>query len=399
MVVSLVVSTLCYPGVLNFARKHGILDNPDNRKLQRRPVPVMGGVVVYAGILVSGLILNSLMYSDILAYGLISMAVMMLIGVWDDVKDLSVGIRFTIEIVLVTVFILATGTYIDDFHGVWGIYKIHPYIGVPFSVFVGVGIMNAVNLIDGMDGYLSGYGVLACICFGLALWSAGSLEMGCLAIIVVGALLPFFLHNVFGIQSKMFIGDGGTLMLGMLMTVLVFFTMSSKHHGIVLMEKGVGLAAFIMAVLCIPVFDMARVFLLRILRGKSPFRPDRNHLHHLFIDMGFSHFGAALSIIMINTMVVLIWMVSWILGASIDVQTYVVLGLGIIVTFGLYNFVKIQQYGGPINETGSPQGTRLWHAMAKLGSYTKLEEGRFWKMMRCLIDGPLSGLHSSENKS
>jgi hypothetical protein len=259
--------------------------------------------------------------------------------------------------------------------------------------------MNAVNLIDGMDGYLSGYGVLACICFGLALWSAGSLEMGCLAIIVVGALLPFFLHNVFGIQSKMFIGDGGTLMLGMLMTVLVFFTMSSKHHGIVLMEKGVGLAAFIMAVLCIPVFDMARVFLLRILRGKSPFRPDRNHLHHLFIDMGFSHFGAALSIIMINTMVVLIWMVSWILGASIDVQTYVVLGLGIIVTFGLYNFVKIQQYGGPINETGSPQGTRLWHAMAKLGSYTKLEEGRFWKMMRCLIDGPLSGLHSSENKS
>lgn len=398
MVVSLVVSALCYPVVLNFARKHDILDNPDHRKLQRRPVPVMGGVVVYIGVLVSGFILNLLMYSDILTFGLISMTVMMLIGVWDDVKDLSVWIRFMIEIVLVTVFILVTGTYIDDFHGVWGVYKLHPYIGIPLSVLAGVGIINAVNLIDGMDGYLSGYGVLACICFGLALWSAGSLEMGCLAIIVVGALLPFFLHNVFGIQSKMFIGDGGTLMLGMLITVLVFFTMSSKHHGIVLMEKGVGLAAFTMAVLCIPVFDMARVFLLRILRGKSPFRPDRNHLHHLFIDMGFSHFGAALSILMINTMVVLIWLVSWILGASINVQTYIVLGLGIIVTFGFYNLMKIQQYGGPIDEKGCPQRTRLWHAMVKLGDYTKLEDGRFWQMMRSLIDGPLSGLHSSEKK-
>lgn len=398
MVVSLVVSTLCYPVLLNFARMHGIMDNPDNRKLQRRPVPVMGGVVVYIGILVSGLILNSLMYSSILTYGLIGMTVMMLIGVWDDVKDLSVGLRFMIETALVTVFVLVTETYIDDFHGLWGVYKLHTYIGIPFSVFAGLTIINAVNLIDGMDGYLSGYGMLACICFGLALWSAGSLEMGCLAIIVVGALLPFFLHNVFGIQSKMFIGDGGTLMLGMLITVLVFFMMSSKHQGIVLMEKGVGVAAFVMAVLCIPVFDTARVFLLRILRGRSPFRPDRNHLHHLFIDMGFSHFGAALFILMINTMVVLIWMVSWRLGASIDVQMYIVVGLGFSLTFGFYNLMKKQQYGGPIDEKGCPQGTCLWHTMVKLGGYINIEGGRLWQMMRYLMDGPLSGSHSFEKK-
>lgn len=387
--VSMVVSLIAYPLVLRYAKTHGIVDNPNARKLQRVPIPVMGGVVVYAGIIAGGFLLNLWLHNEVLIYGLAGMTLMMLIGVWDDVKDISVVLRFIIEIALVSAFILLTDTYIDNFHGLWGIYELPEWISYPLSIVAGVGLINAVNLIDGVDGYSSGYGMLASICFGLVYWTVWSPTMVCLTLIVIGALLPFFLHNVFGVKSKMFIGDGGTLMLGMLMTVYAFFSMSSKQRCDTLENEGLGLAAFTLAVLCIPVFDTVRVMSMRILRGRSPFSPDKTHLHHLFIDMGFSHLGAALFILLINTLVVLAWMLSWKLGASVDMQFYIVMAFGMSVTFGFYKLMKIQQNGGPVDEEGYPQGTGLWHLMVKLGSFTHREDKRFWRVMRWLMDGPL----------
>ena len=389
--VSLVVSLMAYPLVLKYARAHGIVDNPNARKLQRVPIPVMGGVVVYAGILIGSIILNMFMHSQIMVYGLMGMTMMMVIGVWDDIKDISATLRFVIEIALVTVFILVTDTYIDDFHGLWGVNALPAWVSYPLSIVGGVGIINAVNLIDGVDGYSSGYGMLACMCFGLAFWTVWSMTMVCLTMIVIGALLPFFLHNVFGVKSKMFIGDGGTLMLGMLMTVYTFFALSSNQRCDSLEDKGIGLVAFVLAVLCIPVFDTLRVMTLRIMRGKSPFKPDKTHLHHLFIDMGFSHLGAALFILFINAMVVLVWVLTWQMGWSIDAQFYTVVILGFLVTFGFYKFMKVQQNGGHIDEEGYPEGSAIWFAMCKVGNWTHREKKRSWAIMRELMDGPLMG--------
>lgn len=282
-----------------------------------------------------------------------------------------------------------TDTYIDDFHGFWGINELPTAVGYGFSIFAGVGLINAVNLIDGVDGYSSGYGMLASACFGIAFWSVWSPVMTSLTLVAMAALLPFFLHNVFGARSKMFIGDGGTLMLGMLITVYTFFAMSSNHRCDNVEDAGVGLGAFCLAVLCIPVFDTLRVMTMRILRGRSPFSPDKTHLHHLFIDMGFSHLGAALFILFINFMVVMIWLASWKLGASVDVQTYIVISLGFAVTFGFYKLMKMQQNGGPVDEEGYPQGTKLWHLMVRLGEFTHREDKRFWRFLRYLVDGPL----------
>ena len=387
--VALVTSAAVFPWALSFAKRHGIVDNPNARKLQRVPVPVFGGVVVYSGILAGGLLLNMLAYSDVLMYGLIGMTVMMMIGVWDDTKDISATLRFVIEIGLVAVFIVVTDTYIDDLHGLWGVHELPVWVSYPLSIVAGVGIINAVNLIDGVDGYSSGYGMLASLCFGIAFWTVWSTTMVCLTLVVIGALLPFFLHNVFGAKSKMFIGDGETLMLGMLMAVFVFFAMSSKQQCDRLADDGVGLAAFTLAVLCIPVFDTVRVMTMRILRGTSPFKPDKTHLHHLFIDMGFSHLGAALFILLINLMVVLVWVASWKLGASIDVQTYIVVALGLAVTFGFYKLMKVQQNGGPVDEEGYPQGTKLWHAMCKVGNWTHREQKRSWQVLRDMMDGSI----------
>jgi hypothetical protein len=212
-----------------------------------------------------------------------------------------------------------------------------------------------------------------------------------MTMIVTGALIPFFLHNVFGAKSKMFIGDSGTLMLGMMMVVMSFYALSSTGSLDAMETKDICIPAFVAAVLCIPVFDTLRVMTLRILRGRSPFKPDKTHLHHLFIDMGFSHLGAALFILFINAMVVLVWVLTWQMGWSIDAQFYTVVILGFLVTFGFYKFMKVQQNGGHIDEEGYPEGTVIWFAMCKVGNWTHREKKRSWAIMRELMDGPLLG--------
>lgn len=390
-VVAMLTSAIVFPFALKFARRHGIVDNPNARKLQRVPVPVFGGVVVYSGILAGGLVLMLLTPHMTLLWGLVTMAVMMAIGTWDDIRDLPASLRFFIEILLVSGFIGITGIYIDNLHGLWGIYELTAWIGIPLSVFAGVGIINAINLIDGVDGYSSGYGMMSCFCFAIAFWMVWSPVMVCMTLVVAGALLPFFMHNVFGVKSRMFIGDGGTLMLGMMMVVMAFHAMSGKGRLGLMEQQGFCIPAFLVAVGCIPLFDTLRVMTMRMLRGKSPFKPDKTHLHHLFIDMGFSHLGAAMFILTINAAVVGIWLIAWKLGWSFEVQMYIVLALGISVTFGFYKFMKIQQDGGPVDEEGYPKGTRLWLFMRSIGDWTHRENKQVWIVMRDIMDGPMLG--------
>ena len=393
-VVAMVTSMVVFPWALKYARLHNIVDNPSNRKLQRMPVPVFGGVVVYAGILVAGVVLSCFLWSSVMLTGFIGMTILLIIGLWDDMKDISVLLRLMIEIALVIGFIMLTGVYIDDLHGLWGVNTLPDEVAIPLSVLYGVGLINAVNLIDGVDGYSSGYCMMACMLFGLCYWNVWSPTMVCTTLIVIGALWSFFMHNVFGQKSRMFMGDGGTLMLGMMMTVCSFYALSSTQQCGVLDDRNLSLVAFVLAVMCIPVFDTLRVMALRILRGRSPFSADKTHLHHLFIDIGFSHLGAASFILLINMMVVMAWFVSWKMDASVDVQFYIVVALGFLVTFGFYKLMKVQQNGGPVDDEGYPQGTALWHMMQRLGVLTHREKGPVWRALRKLVDGPLLGGNS-----
>lgn len=385
--IAFIISLLVFPKALRFAKRNGIVDNPNARKLQRVPVPVMGGVAVYAGLLMATLVIVGITRNYKLFYIIGAMTVMLSIGVWDDIKNLPATLRFMVEIALVWGLMALNGKYIDSFHGLWGLQEVDVFISMPLSLLAGVGIINAINLIDGVDGYSSSYGILANVIFSFIFFTVGYNTLGLLSMACACAIIPFFFHNVFGRRSKMFFGDGGTLMLGALMTVFVFSVLSSKTVCVVLATKGIGIVALVLAILAIPVFDTLRVMSARIVRGKSPFHPDKTHLHHLFIEMHFSHIGTSFSILMIQTFIILMWLVSWLLGASVDVQLYVVLLLGIGVTFVFYRFMKIQQQGGTVDEDGIPSGTRLWKAMCKLGEKTHMERKGVWTFMEHLVDG------------
>ncbi len=329
-----------HPKVLKIAILKNIVDNPDARKLQRNPVPVMGGVAVFFGIVI-GLCSSKAIFDSANTFMLISaMMIMLYIGTMDDIIDLSPSSRFLVEIAVIAWLMYASKSSMNCFGGLWGIDTIPATASYALTIFAAVGIINAINLIDGVNGLSSGFCFMSSVLFAIFFHITGNQVMTTLAISAAGAIVPFFLHNVFGQSSKMFIGDGGTLVIGTMMAMFVMNILGANPGCATLAAKGVGLIPFTLAVLSIPVFDTLRVMSTRILHKKSPFHPDKTHLHHMFIDLGFSHIGTTVSILSLNFLIVVAWFASYKLGASIDVQLYIVVALSILTTFVLYLYAK-----------------------------------------------------------
>ena len=143
-----------------------------------------------------------------------------------------------------------------------------------------------------------------------------------------------------------------------------------------------GLIPFALAVMSVPVFDTLRVMSTRMYRGLSPFHADRTHLHHLYIEMGFSHVGAAVSIVFTNFLTVMLWLLTWKLGASIDIQFYVVVFLSFMSTFGFYWFVKWNK----------KHDTRLYAFFCRMGTHTHLERKGFWLFIQRMVDVNVFGI-------
>jgi len=370
-----------YPLVLRMARVWKIYDCPDKRKLQREPVPVLGGLAVYSAIFMSCLVLSAISFSVKLVWMLTATAILLLVGILDDKRKLSVSVRFTIEVLAIGFLVLCNGNSIDTLGGIWGIGAIPVYISLPLSILTGAGIINAINLIDGVDGYSSSYAILVCLCFSAIFYISRIHFLGILTLICAGAMFPFFLHNVFGRTSKMFIGDGGTLMIGTLITVFCFSILKKNSYCFFRLHilYNVGLAPLVLAILSISIFDTLRVMFTRIISGHSPFHPDKTHLHHLFIDMGFSHLGTTISLLLLNLLVMADWFAAWKCGASVTMQLYVVVFFTLLNTFGLYTFMRYQER---ING-------RIYRMMCALGRKTHWENTWIWRYLQKIVDGEL----------
>ena len=364
-----------HPYILKVAITKNIVDNPDARKLQRVPVPVLGGLNVVFGVLTGVMAFNLFGNFYDLFPVFASIIIILIIGLMDDMISLTPRVRFVVEIILVLFLIFTTGYQINDFHGLWGLQEVPLYLSVPLTVVASVGIINAINLIAGVDGYSSGYSIVSCALFGTMFYAMDNIRMVTLAAIVATSLVPFFFHNVFGKHSKMFIGDAGTLSLGIVFSMFVAPILSVSPGGKPV-DPNMGLVPFTLAVLCVPVFDTLRVMSARIYRGKSPFHPDKTHLHHLFIELGFSHIGTTISIITANLLVVLCWFVAYRCGLSVDVQLYIVIALGIGITFIFYPFTKRQ----------IQKNTAYYRALHRLGEATQIKRTGFWLFLQKWVD-------------
>lgn len=374
--VAFIATNWVHPKILKIAILKNLVDNPDERKLQRRPIPVMGGIAVFFGI-VAGLCSSQITFFSPAVFVLIAaMTIMLYVGTIDDILDLSPYTRFLIEIAVVAFIMLVNNNGINCFWGLWGLDVIPMWIAAPLTIFAAVGIINAINLIDGVNGLSSGFCFMASVMFAIMFYFSGNTTMMILATSAAGAIIPFFLHNVFGYNTRMFIGDGGTLVIGTMMSMFVINILKDTSLSAPFAQEGMGLIPFTLSVLAVPVFDTLRVMSARIIRGNSPFNPDKTHLHHLFIELGFSHIGTTVSILSLNFLVIVAWFVAYKMGASVDAQLYIVLTLSILITFVFYKFAKVQ----------IANDTKMLKILQGIGKLMQFEKKGIWKWVQNIVD-------------
>ena len=322
------------------SRKH-LWDVPDARKIHHFTVSRLGGVafspmVVFALAMLAEV--NSLLGFDEmltamsqemseLCLALCAVIVLALAGLEDDLIGIKYQSKFFFQI-LSGIFLVTGGLWVCSLHGVAGIYGIPLWLGAPFTVLLVVFIINAMNLIDGVDGLASGLGSVACLSFGLTLFLLGERIYAVLAFAVLGVLVTFYFFNVFGNAErgrKIFMGDTGSLTLGFVLSLLaVKLTMCSSSEAILEVDPMV--AAF--SPLLVPCLDVLRVYLHRVRNGRNPFLPDKNHIHHKLMALGMTQrgvrltlFGVSLAFIIANISLSLLVNINWIVLGDVIVYT------------------------------------------------------------------------------
>lgn len=379
--VSMMMTFWIYFKILAIAKAKNLVDNPDARKLQKRPVPVMGGIAVFFGVLCGTLLATCIWECDSILPIVIAMSMMLYIGAIDDIIDLTPRNRIIIEVLAILGIIYGEGACIDSLHGLWGIETFSWWIGVPLTVFAGVGIINAMNMIDGVNGLSSGLCITFSIMFGVAMFRAHDYPNAMLAFVYAAALLPFLLHNVLGKTSKMFIGDAGTMTMGILMTWYVI-QMLRDDHAFHWMRYVVGqqlsLVALTLAILAVPIGDTLRVMVQRIFKGQSPFKADKTHLHHMLLSYSDSHSLTSLMEIGIAILIAAIWAIAFKTHCSIDAQFYIVLISAAILVWGTYAYLSIQDK----RDSTASFRIRKW--------LTKMRQGdkNWWNKLQRFIDTP-----------
>ena len=370
---SMAVVAIIHPWLVRIAKLKNIVDNPNARKLNKEPIPTLGGVAVFFGVIFGlGLAGYYIERIDLQFEIIIAMMIMLYTGVGDDILELSPRTRFLSQIFTVCLMMFLCGIYIDDFHGLWGIYALPRPIAVVLTILSCVGIINAINLIDGVDGLCSGYGMFASLLFAICFLRMGDVSYAVFAFTTFGALIPFWLHNTFGKSSKMFLGDGGSLILGFICSLFVTHVVQSGQE--VVTGSTISLT---LAVLAVPVFDTLRVMTARMMQRRSPFSPDKTHLHHMFIRLGFSHVITALNVIAINALVVLAWHMCNVWDCSPEMQLYITVLSGMLSTTGLY-------YGMEYMEK---HHTATYEKLQQLVAKYSLRRSGFLLKLQQILDG------------
>lgn len=335
--VAMVASWSIQSLLLKIAYEKQMVDKPNHRKLNLRPVPVLGGVGVFFGLMfslgIAGYYIAEITFHHEL---IIALVMMLMIGVADDAVGLSAWTRIFVESIAIVMLVLLCGEYPISMFGVWGQYYIPPMIAVVIMLFVGIGVINAVNMIDGIDGLCAGYIALCALIYGLGFMIIGEREFAVLAFATMGAIVPFLWRNLFGGRRKMFLGDGGSLVLGLM---LVMFVVRFVNSAGAAMQGYV--VSFSVAMLAIPVFDTLRVMLRRIGRGVSPFTADKSHLHHKFIELRCSHLTTSVAILFLQLFVVCVWMACYCVDAGSELTLYIVILVGAALTWGLYPILEL----------------------------------------------------------
>ncbi|HEX6333279.1 MAG TPA: MraY family glycosyltransferase [Flavisolibacter sp.] len=296
-----VVSMILMPPLIKVIHRFNLFDVPDLRKEHTLPIPTMGGIASCIGMAIGALLWFRFTNDIFTVSFFFSMAILFAIGIMDDLRNLPARYKLVIQIAIAAL-IAFSGVRITSFNGLFGLQEIPISAQYTLTIIAITGITNAFNLIDGIDGLAGGLGFMSLIMLGIFLTLCGDANYAVIAFALAGGLLGFLYYNFN--PARIFMGDTGSLVLGFVTSVLCIRLIQINPEGATTVLPHA--PVFALSIVAIPVFDTLRVFALRTWQGKSPFTPDKAHIHHLLTNNGWSHSFSAKLICGVHAMVLLL---------------------------------------------------------------------------------------------
>lgn len=298
-ITAFTITYIIVPSVIGVAKVKKLVDVPGHRAAHFVPTPSLGGIAIFAGTVFAITLWTPFSYFANLQYILAAMIIIFLIGAKDDIVPMSPSRKLGGQILVALILVFRADVIIDNFYGLFGIHELYEWFSVLFSIFVIILLINAFNLIDGINGLAASIGITVSLVFGTWFFLIERVELAMVAFALTGALIAFLKYN--WTPADIFMGDTGSMLVGFVCTILAIKCLET-HNGYFaekLIEKpylGIykmeAAPAVVIGILIIPLFDTLRVFTTRILKGRSPFMPDKTHTHHFLLNTGLSHIQA-----------------------------------------------------------------------------------------------------------
>ncbi|WP_111682119.1 MraY family glycosyltransferase [Winogradskyella tangerina] len=304
-VLAFFIAYQSFPTILYIAKTKQLVDEPDSRSLHSNKVPTLGGIGIFLSLIVLMTLVGAFLNTKVLLLVMGGLTILFFLGLKDDLTVLSARKKFIGQLFAALLLIVFTDTRIIGFSKILDVDMLPYWISIGFTLFVYILIINAFNLIDGVDGLAGTIALSVSIVFAILFVRNGALSLATISAALGGSLVAFLRLN-FSDKNKIFMGDTGSMIVGYLIAIFTisFINMAQIDETSSYYRASPALA---LALLYYPLMDTLRIFFVRVfIHKKSPFKADRNHIHHRFIDKGYSHLVTTLMISGINLVIIII---------------------------------------------------------------------------------------------
>ncbi len=330
-VIGFILVVIAVPQIILVAKEKRLFEPFEQRKIHTKIIPPLGGIAIFIGFTLSSIIATDGISFDSLKYIIASVIIMFFIGLKDDLTNVTARKKLVVQIFAAIILITLGNVRFTNLHGILGAHEIGYLTSLILTTFTMVVIINAFNLIDGIDGLASGLAMLAASTFGAWFFMEGNIQFSILSFSLVGSLAGFFLYNVFGSRNKLFMGDTGSLIIGLVISALVvkFNEFNIDKTALFAIDAAPSVS---FAIIIVPLIDTLRVMTIRIAHKHSPFSPDKNHIHHNLFALINSHLKVTIIIVLANALFITFALLLNKMSLNVNLQFILIFLSGVLIS-------------------------------------------------------------------
>ncbi|MDR5589346.1 MraY family glycosyltransferase [Christiangramia sp. SM2212] len=336
------------PKVLWVTKEKNLMKTINERSSHDKLIPNFGGVAFFMVLVLVISILQSVKTTFTGNHLIVAATLLFMVGLKDDLVISTARVKLFGQLSAAFFLVFSPELQITSLHGLFGISEVPEVIGYFISAFIVIAVINAYNLIDGIDGLASMAGIVMSLAFALAFYSSGNPYFVLISVTVAGILAAYLRFNFSRGKNKIFMGDSGSLIIGLVLACLTLKVIALPFDSKVAYLNN-GRLVYLASVLFIPLFDTLRVMVLRVVDGRSPFEADRNHIHHILLDLGLSHFKASFSLAVLNVFMI----ASFIILSNYLLHDYLLIAISVIALLVVLIFGGLRKKANQIQQVKS----------------------------------------------